>query len=338
MNSDLPIDETIQAAAAEWMARRDRCLSAAEQDGYLQWLAENPEHARAIARLECAWNYMDRLEQWRPAHSASPNPDLLAKSGGRRRWFLTGALAAAASIALAFVWQPFGVDAPVEVATPSARLVRNSEVRNLADGSSVELHRGSDIAVDFTGAERKVRLLAGEAHFTVAKNLERPFVVDANGVNVRALGTAFNVKLQPDSVQVLVTEGTVRVDQPAISPQPVIAALTVGESTTVRFDAPSATPQVAKVDAGQIERALAWQGLRIVFDDSPLAVALDNFNRYSGGPRIDIAHGSAELAQMKIGGSFRADNVEGFVRLLETGFGVTVERTTTGRILLRAQH
>jgi len=349
-DSQSRITEPIEAAASAWLARRDRGLTPAEQDAYLQWLAENPAHGRAIARLEKAWGFMDRLEQWRPAHSAQPNPDLLlsrrggnAKAEGkrhsRRMWFLSGALAAAAAIAVAWAWQPFGPAAAVARSAPTAKLVRNSEVRKLADGSTVELHRGSDIAVDFSGTERRVRLLGGEAHFTVAKNKERPFIVDAAGVAVRALGTAFNVRLQPESVEVLVTEGTVRVDQPGVSADPVVPAMTVGERASVSLVSTAApvVPAVVRVDEIEMERRLAWQGLRIEFNDSPLDEAVAEFNRHSGGPRIDLAPGAATLAQMKIGGSFRADNVEAFVRLLESGFGVAAERTASGRILLRAQ-
>lgn len=339
MNPPQDIPDTIAEAAAAWLARRDRGLTPAEQDAYLQWLGENPIHGRAIAQLQRAWDFMDRLEQWRPAHSAQPNPDLLAKRHSRRMWFLSGALAAAAAITLAWVWQPFGQAVPGVPAAPTAKLVRNSELRKLADGSTVELHKGSDIAVDFTGTERRVRLLGGEAHFTAAKNKERPFIVEAGGVAVRALGTSFNVKLQPESVEVLVTEGTVRVDRPDVSADPVVPALTVGERTSVSLVPAAApvAPEVIRVDEVEMERRLAWQGLRIEFNDSPLAEAVAEFNRHSGGPRIDLAPGAAELAQMKIGGSFRADNVEAFVRLLETGFGVAAERTATGRILLRAQ-
>lgn len=339
MNEEQKISDPIVDNASEWLARRDRGLTPAEQDAYLQWLAENPAHGRVIAQLEKAWGFMDRLEQWRPAHSAQPNPDLLAKPHSRRIWFLSGALAAAAVIAVALVWQPFGQAEVTPVAAPTAKLVRNSEVRKLADGSTVEMHRGSDISVDFSGTERRVRLLGGEAHFTVAKNMERPFIVDAGGVAVRAIGTSFNVKLQPGSVEVLVTEGTVRVDQPAVSSDPIVPALTIGERTSVSLVPVAApvAPEVIRVDEVEMERRLAWQGLRIEFNDSPLAEAVAEFNRHSGGPRIDLAPGAAELAQMKIGGSFRADNVEAFVRLLETGFGVGAERTATGRILLRTQ-
>src|SRR5581483_9214616 len=87
------------------------------------------------------------------------------------------------------------------------------ERQTLADGSVVELNGNTQVQVAYSPAERRVRLVQGEAHFTVAKNKRRPFWVEAQGVSVRAVGTAFNVRLDPQRVDVLVTEGRVPVAQ-----------------------------------------------------------------------------------------------------------------------------
>ena len=82
----------------------------------------------------------------------------------------------------------------------------------LDDGSIVELNRGAQATVEFTEKNRLVSLDSGEAHFTIAKDSSRPFIVTARGVAVQAVGTIFNVKINEDSVNVLVTEGRVLVD------------------------------------------------------------------------------------------------------------------------------
>jgi transmembrane sensor len=79
----------------------------------------------------------------------------------------------------------------------------------LPDGSRVELKDGSEVVVQYSASERRVKLTGGEAHFTVWKDKTRPFIVNAAGVEVRAVGTAFNVRLEAKSVEVLVTEGRV---------------------------------------------------------------------------------------------------------------------------------
>jgi transmembrane sensor len=321
---------TIATAAADWLARRDRGFTPAEQDAYLQWLRDDPRHAPAIARLEAAWGALDQLAEWRPAHSAQPNPDLLAIPS--RRWRVWGAvLAAAAAVALAFV-----VLRPALEPAPTTRVVRHSEVRTLADGSLVELNQGAEIDVDFSGPERNVRLLRGEAHFTVAKmGPDRPFIVTAGDLRVRAVGTVFNVRLVGNNADVLVTEGKVRIDPPRPADLDLVvnaAMLHAGERTVASVEEPTPVPPaVVAASEAEIEQALAWQGLRIEFNDTPLEAAIAEFNRHSG-TRFVIADDS--IAQLRIGGNFRADNADAFARLL-SGFGVVVERDHAGRVVLR---
>ena len=81
------------AQAAEWLARRDRGLTADEQDAFLQWLAEDPRHGEWFALHRRTVGDFNCLAQWRPEHGEAPNPDLLAKPG-RRRWQLPATIRA----------------------------------------------------------------------------------------------------------------------------------------------------------------------------------------------------------------------------------------------------
>lgn len=361
--------DPIEAAAAQWLARRDRVLTPAEQDDYLQWLRQDPRHGQAVTRLEAAWGALDTLTLWRPAHSSIPNPDLLAPRRPSRLYWLSTALAAAAAIALAtYFWAP-GLghsSAPRR----EAIIHPGPERQTLEDGSVVELNQGAKIEVRFTPDERHVRLVAGEAHFTVAKNAARPFFVDTPKVSVRAVGTAFSVTLAKTEVAVLVTEGKVQVmERPAMgataasagSPRPrfmrlVPVILTGGQRTVVHLesdpreasqstetpeaaespDAPRlpVVPVVQDVTPAEIERALSWQGLRLEFVDMPLGDVVAEFNRYNH-QRL-VVH-DAETAAMIVGGNFRADNVGGFVRLLESGFGIRAEPHGESETVLRKQ-
>ena len=74
----------------------------------------------------------------------------------------------------------------------------------MPDGSIVELNRGAALKVDYTPEMRRVELVSSEAHFDVAKYPDRPFIVSAGGVDFRAVGMAFNVKLTGDSVELLI--------------------------------------------------------------------------------------------------------------------------------------
>lgn len=75
-------DDPVAVAAATWLARHDRGLTAAEQDAFLEWLRADPRHRSAWQRLDRTWSALDALAAWQTADDARPNPDLLAR---RRR-------------------------------------------------------------------------------------------------------------------------------------------------------------------------------------------------------------------------------------------------------------
>ncbi|MBS0662900.1 MAG: FecR domain-containing protein [Verrucomicrobia bacterium] len=369
--SQAGVTDTIEAAAAQWLSRRDRALTPTEQDEYLQWLAQDPRHGQAITRLEKAWGALDALSQWRPAHSTVPNPDLLAPRHRARWYWLSTAFAAAAAIALAFyAWAPATPRSPAASPRREAIIHPGPERQTLADGSVVELNQGARIEVNFSKTERHVRLVAGEAHFAVAKNPNWPFFVDTDKVSVRAVGTAFSVTLAKTEVAVLVTEGKVQVMQHSpldasgkprttamLSLRPAIT-LVGGQRTVVKLESDGSVPAAAAqpAPAGQpapavasaapaddapviedmtpaeIERALSWQRMRLEFVDMPLGDVASTFNRFN---RIHLVVKDDETAAMIVGGSFRADNIDGFVRLLEATFNVRAEPHGETEIVLR---
>lgn len=320
-------EHVIDLAAAEWLVQRDRGFTAKEQDEFFQWLATDPRHGEWLAIHDRTWRDFNRLAQWRPEHSSEPNPDLLARRRPRRNWAWSAALAAAAGIALAFgVWQ---WQLRTEHDRPAA-LAASPGVRHqvLPDGTAVELNRGAEIEVAFTPAERRVRLVRGEAHFAVTKNPLRPFIVRANGVDVRAVGTAFDVRLGAESVEVLVTEGHVQVSPPSSS-VPVLAA---GQRTVVSFSAEAPPPQVLNVTPAEMAERLAWQPQLLDFSSTSLASVVEEFNRRSTSTKLVIA--DPELGRLPIVASVRSDNIEGFVRALELTAGVRTERRGENEIVL----
>jgi len=335
-----PEAEAIAHAAAAWVLRQDRGLTAAEQDDFLQWLANDPRHAVQLARHRKNWQRLERLAQWRPEHSARPNPDLLAPApGGVRRFTPVLALAAAAAVAAVLVWrQPVESLPVVRAAAVAVAPAAPVTQRTLEDGTVVELNKGAVLAVEFSANERRVRLEQGEAHFTVVKNPARPFVVSARGMDVVAVGTAFNVRLDSAVVEVLVTEGTVRVSEvplpdPALAEKPsVVPLLAAGQRAVVSLAPQPEAPQIAILTPGEIARVLAWQHRLLDFTAAPMSEVVAEFNRRNG---VQLVIADPELAAVRISATFRSDNIEGFVSLLEMGFGTRAERRGDNEIWLR---
>lgn len=336
--------EAIEAAAAAWAARRDRGLRAPEQAAYAAWLREDPRHEATVARLEKAWQALDALSEHPAALVIPPNPDLLARRHHSRwiwRWSSLTLAAAAAVAALLY----FPRSSPPEITGPRQLIVHPGPRQlNLEDGSVVELNGDAKVELNFTAAERRVRLVSGEAFFSVAKNPHRPFIVTVNHVAVNAVGTAFSVRWVPQEISVLVTEGRVRVDDvPPVAGEKSgepreLSTLDAGQQGIIPFATP---PQAAgtvmtvqTLSPPQLDSALSWRGLRLEFISMPLGEVVAEFNRYN--PKKLVVHDAA-TASIRVGGTFRADNVDAFIRLLDAGFGVSAF-PMRGEIVLRKTH
>jgi transmembrane sensor len=329
-----PAAARLKRAAAEWLTKHDRGLTPAEQDDFLQWLAADPRHGAWFARHRAGWRRLDAIAAWRPEHGNEPNPDVLARFPHRRNWPRAAgltALAAALVVAAAFLWP--------ESRQPDLPLPGGYERRMLDDGSMAELNRGAEIEVNFTATERRVVLRQGEALFTVAPNPQRPFVVRTRGVAVRAVGTAFNVRLADTGVEVLVTEGKVQLAPPAgdrsanppasAAGAPLVAA---GERALVPFAA-NTTPQIARTTDAELARLRAWQPQLLDFSSTPLAQVIAALNRRN---RVQLVLADPASANVPIIASIRSDNIDGFVSLVTLATGLRAEHRGDYEIVLRA--
>lgn len=348
-------DPAISATAAQWVARIDRGLTAAEQREFAAWRSAHPRHAAEFQRVNAAWCSLDGLAAAPDLAAQADGIAERARLRGARRRLARGVgffAAAAAAIALGVAtWNFAGADAmPPGLPNENYRVLASTVERvTLPDGSVAELNGASRIEVDFTAAERRVRLAEGEAHFIVAKNPERPFFVTAGPVTVRAVGTAFNVRLASESIEVLVTEGRVKLQRdeaapdagvPPVPPASDVSteapALSEGQRAVI-VRAPATPPKAAPVtigdvDKAEIEAALGWQTTRLVFNNTPLDEVVAGFNRYNTH-RLTI--GDPKLRRRALTGVFRADNLDGFVRLLKASVDVKAEqRTPTETVLL----
>ena len=342
-------DESIAATAAAWLAQRDDTFSAADAAAFERWCAADPRHAAAVARLENAWATLQPLRDFRPAALRHPDRDLLAAPtpGRLPAAFPVRAFAFAGAAALMLALGFWALRPTFAAGTRYATTAGGYERVMLADGSVLELNGDTAAEVTYTAAERRVRLTRGEAHFTVAKNPARPFRVEALGIAVRAVGTAFNVRLGDGEIEVLVTEGKVAVSEvervvpnalsaapsrsPASAPNPTF--LIANERALLVTTGPAAAPRIDRIAPEAARQALAWQGPSLVFHNTPLAAVASQFNRRNP---VQIVLADPTLAALPVGGSFRPENVESFIRLLESGNEILVDRSDATRLVLRS--
>ncbi|MFA5263408.1 MAG: FecR domain-containing protein [Opitutaceae bacterium] len=340
-------DKAIEATAAAWLAQRDDGLTPEEEAEFSRWRQADTRHEAAVSRLDATWRTLLQLQSYRPEARQHPDCDLLARPQSQKT-IRFSALAtciglAATLVLVAIVYWPRFVartDADLMPQTYSTT-VDGYQRLTLADGSLVELNADSEVRVHYTPAERRVHLVRGEANFAVAKNKARPFLVQAGTVTVRAVGTAFNVRLDTSKVEVLVTEGKVQVRTgaasavlPAAAPVMELTSLKAGERTVIPIHnlASIHAPVIEQLPPEAIREELAWQGSRLVFVNTPLSEVVEQFNRRN---QVQIELRDSTLGSLPIGGSFRAENVEAFIRLIASDKDIVTERPDSNRIILR---
>lgn len=334
-SSSRAIDDAIETAAAEWLCEREEGFAPGRADAFAAWRAADSRHEQAVRRTERALALIAELPDVRApleARLAAPSRAAARVIRWRTPAWAAG-LAAALVIGFGLWW--LVPDRPAAAQRYVTAAARQQQVA-LTDGSIVNLNVSSEVRVELTPGARRVTLAAGEAHFTVAPDTARPFIVTAAGVWVRAVGTAFSVRVGDAGVEVLVTEGKVEIDR---APVAAVAAppaerprLVAGERTVISSTAPVAAIAIEKVSTDALNAAARWHSQVMVFSDLPLREAVVLFNRRN---ETQLILAEAELGAQRIGGTFAANQVEAFVRLLEKDGDVVSQRRGAHEIVLR---
>jgi transmembrane sensor len=323
----------IDAMAAEWLVRRNRGLRPWEMAEYRDWLEASPAHAEAMRGLEAAWEAVCYPATDGRAKLASRRLAVLGRQRRSRRLRLWRAAAAATLVIVGWAslhWRSHraGADSAIELWLPGHQ--------TLSDGTQVELNRGAGIEVNFSAARRDVKLLSGQALFTVAKNPLRPFVVTAEGVEIRAVGTAFAVNCAVQQVDVTVTEGRVALnDWRPLNSQPVVSA---GQQAVIApagaaSESRPAPIGVRALSASEMQAALAWRMGQVKFSHTPLGEAVKVFNRTAHDV---ISIPDPAVARLPLSGTLEVGQRDAFVRLLEKGFALEAVPNASGVELRRS--
>lgn len=293
----------IEAAAAAWAAKVDRgALSAQDQAALEAWAAADPRRAGAYARALAASAYFDKAAALGPGFAPSRHPAAARPidwpMDRRRLLGGAGALIAASVVGGVGVYALHGRG---RIATPKGDVRRVS----LPEGSAITLNTDTALRRALGPDLRRIDLLRGEALFDVAKDPSRPFVVFARGVQVRAVGTSFTVRLHDDGrVDVAVSEGVVEVRKPDVPTVRLVAE-------TQAFVPMQGDIERAPAPAAALERALAWREGRIDLAGMSLARAAEEFARYSDRP---ILIEDPAVGAMKVTGVYSVSDPEGFAR------------------------
>ena len=315
----------IEAAAARWIAREDSETWSDERSEELQrWLDVDAAHRVAYLRLRNAWDRADRLSVL-GAGAVRPTISRRPGLGRMLEWLRAGPHrgATAASVAAIAVAATFALSlAPDLALKPYSTQLGGRETIALSDGTKLLLNTDTRLRADISSKSRVVHLDRGEAFFDVRHDAAHPFIVIAGGRRITDVGTKFSVRLDRGTVKVVVEEGEVRIDAinaiPGVGPRLAPAIVTHGGMAV----AEAKLVLVVSRTHAQLARDLSWREGLLSFNQTTLADAAEEFNRYN--EKKLVAQGAA-AAQVRIDGAFRSDNVASFARLLREGFGLKVE-------------
>jgi transmembrane sensor len=321
------------AEAAAWRVRLSED-DAETSEAFEAWIADSAN--------EAAWDQVQA--PWRQVGEKAASPEMMAlRAGalararahsGRGRPPLRMRIAAGLAAAVVLSAGGYGGWRWVE-AQPQVYRTTLGERRvvPLPDGSKVSLDSGSKVRIRYTKEARRLELLAGQARFDVAHDVQRPFSVTARDQTVVATGTAFNVDLMGPKVLVTLIEGhvvVVRTPPKAVfapAPKPTSIQLDAGEQLIASISAP---PQVLQAN---LERATAWETGQLAFKDEPLAAVAERVSRYAAHP----IHVAPDAAGLRVSGVFKAGDIDTFVDIVTSYLPVQAATADDGEITLQVK-
>ncbi|MBG0810537.1 FecR domain-containing protein [Methylosinus sp. H3A] len=294
-------------AAIDWLMRRNEGrLSRREQRAFDAWLAADPAHRAAFGDISEMFGRLTEMRFDRATARAS------------RRRPLAAALGAAAAL---FLGVAFFDDLSLLIQADVYAGPGGTKSVALPDGSHAQLDARSAIALRYEGGERRVALLAGQAWFEVAPDPARPFVVEASGGTVTALGTAFDVSVEQETTRVTVGEHRVSVASGG-------RAVTVGEGEQSAYAPGAAALPPSHAD---LTRATAWRNGSLIFENATLGEVVATLGRYHRG---HVFFADPQIATRRVTGVFGANDPVEALREIESALGLRMVALTSYLIVI----
>ena len=331
--------------ASDWLLRiQAGSLDSEELARWLQWYDADPANRAAFEKVQATFESIHALPRsersaWARRLDALEQPErswptVLHHLFSRKVWATAFALTIAV-IAGLVVWQ-LGGHGSVETSAFKTERATHRDI-SLPDGSRVRLGARSRLFVNFTPQTRYLVLEGGEAFFEVAKDKERPFVVQAGEVTIRAVGTEFNVRRVMDKTIVAVIEGVVEVRQ-SVRPDDrrprqaangsASKAIRVAAGEQVSIDPAAAVVSVRQIDS---EAVIGWQEGRLEFVDEPLGMVIGTINRYS---HREIVITDKAIRELHFSGTVSREHIDEWLSALPEIFPVDVRRVGNETVLI----
>ena len=301
MTMDKPSD-ALRDEAAAWFAAMRGPAAADRKTEFDAWMAANPSHRAAYARISEIYNLGKGLE-------FDHEPAIAANQRQQRQLSVLAAALCLGIISVAtFVWKP------------------------LHSGSILTLDTDSLVRADFTDSTRTLHLERGQARFEVAHEA-RPFTVMAGDMSVTAHGTVFDISALSDGrYSVHLLRGSVEVNQRDRAEGRRILTtkiLAPGQAAETGSTGLSLLKQFPTGPAGN-----DWPSLLRRFDKIELGELIQEANRYS---RMKIRPPAPEVAALRASGTFRINDPQRLASNLALLLDLRARNEPDGTISITAQ-
>jgi transmembrane sensor len=309
--------------AMQWVQRLSED-NASDKDllAWLSWYEGDERHRQAFDEMQSFWNQLGDAGRTAGFYTRL---DVLQRDEDRPGYsahLFSGAIAATVllvGMAAVIGWHSWTARTP-EAGADNSQSPEQPRVRHtqLPDGSSVDLAARTSLTVQYTPEQRTLRLENGEAFFSVAPNHERPFVVKTSAVQVRAVGTKFDVREENDRVMVTVVQGIVDVSPMDQDGKGAVRPIRLNAGNEVTWLKNSGERIVR---AAAPERALAWRDGRLDYVNETLATVVSDINRYSN-TRIVIQDPNVET--MTYTGTVLLQSIDEWLQAMPSEFPIKV--------------
>lgn len=333
-------DRRLAAAdqAARWLtALQAGELSEEQNSEFIDWLRDSPLHVSEMLQACRLHRDLTAFDRWsniiafeghaqNKVLALTPRDRMAAGPPAPRR--RRHVFAIAACVAVAILASPYLLHRLGESDWKTEAGERREVT--LSDDSVMDLAPSSAVRVRFQGNSRTIWLNRGEALFHVAKDANRPFVVQVGSTRVRAVGTVFNVAERDQGIAVTVVEGRVAVsaEGAANAADPSDHQTPLGADEQMIISTADHSSKVLKV-RGDVE--VAWAAGQLVFENEQVAEIVRRFNRYN---KIQLRLADEHLGERRMSGMFRVTDPESFVAVLQAAGDVAVNRASRGVIIV----
>jgi transmembrane sensor len=334
INKD-PMDE-----ASLWITRLDRGLSEQEQVELKSWLQVSHTHVEVFMQLVKLWDKMESLSHLSELFPHKPQP-VSNKKTPFLAWAASFIFASLISLGL---W----LNADIFIGQGAVQIVQfNDEYETnvgeqstffLQDKTRIKLNTNTLVKVTYTDKQRVFELLRGEMHVVVAHNKHKPLSVYAGSNIIQAVGTAFNVELGNDDVELIVTDGKVLVsdiNHKSLAPLKLKNVHLSPESFSVskgqKAQLKASNTSIVGIDNGKLASDLAWQEGNLIFRGESLFDAMQEVSRYTN---YQFDFGDEDTKNLQIAGLFKTSDISGLLAALESNFDVIFKKMSNNKIKL----